>query len=409
MTDREILRSLAGEYAQAAAMERNHQNAQLYRALNRRQMIRPVVLIDEIPWSQLRMMEELREYCEGEKERRAERFFRRQLYRWKHFPCDMILTPFFPWPRHIQMGSFGIDIQADILAYDKGNNIVSHAYTDQIPDETAIEKLHVPDITLDEEADARDREWLESIFGDILPVRLTGLEYAAFFQPWDDIAQWRGVEPLLWDLIDRPEFTHALVEKILNVRLALLDKVEALHLLDNASPYLHSTAGLCDELPGDGHSGCLTRKNIWGRGAAQIFASVSPAMTEAFEIDYACRFFEGFGLLYYGCCEPLHHKIDILRRLPNLRKISITPWADVDSAADQIGCDYVMANKPNPAFLAVGRLDETVVEKEIRKALNACRRNGTSVELTLKDISSIHYNPANLDRWAQIAMRLVQE
>ena len=62
--------------------------------------------------------------------------------------------------------------------------------------------------------------------------------------------------------------------------------------------------------------------------------------------------------MYYGCCEPLDRKIDIVRKLPNLRKISITPWADVKRAAEQMGSDFVMARKPNPAMVAVPELDE---------------------------------------------------
>ena len=81
-------------------------------------------------------------------------------------------------------------------------------------------------------------------------------------------------------------------------------------------------------------------------------------MHEEFDIEYAREYFDGFGLVYYGCCEPLDRKIDIVRKLPNLRKISITPWADVKRAAEQMGSDFVMARKPNPAMVAVPELDE---------------------------------------------------
>ena len=406
MIDREILRGLAETYAEMARDQRNAENEKLFRAVNGKKMIRPVVLIDEIPWNQLADQEEMKMQCAGEKERAVEWFLRNQMYRYRHFPCDMILTPYIPWGRHIRVGSYGVEIHEDILAADKGNNIVSHAYIDQLPDEASIEKLHAPTIEVDEEADKRDEEWLNELIGDILPVRLTGLTYAGFYEPWDDIAMWRGAEKLLWDLIDRPEYTHALMEKLLSVRMEHFDCLEKMNLLDACGPYMHCTAGLADDLD---TSGRITRKNIWGRGAAQIFASVSPRMTEEFEIDYARRFFEGFGLVYYGCCEPLDKKIDIVKKLPNLRKVSITPWADADEAADRLGSDYVFAYKPNPAFVATETLDESAVEAEIRRALNACKRNGISCEFTLKDISSIHRNPKNLERWAEIAMKLVTE
>ena len=171
---------------------------------------------------------------------------------------------------------------------------------------------------------------------------------------------------------------------------------------------LHCTPGLVDELPGELSDGRVTRKNLWGRGTAQMFASVSPETHDEFEIEYAREFFDGFGLVYYGCCEPLHDKIDIVKKLPNLRKLSITPWANVRRAAEQIGGDYVLSRKPNPASVAVPRLDEEVLRRDILESLSICRETGTPCEFILKDISSVNYNPMNLTRWEQVVMETVR-
>lgn len=407
MSDRQIIRELAKKYHEIAMLDVQEEHRQLYYALHRKKPIRPVVLMDEIPWSQLEGAEELKLLCTGEKERRVETFLRRQMYKWNHFACDMIVEDCILWNRNIKIGSFGIDVEADILAFDGKNNIVSHQYTDQIPNEEALAKLHAPEITVNEEADRIDREWLEDMAGDILPIRMTGLEYVNYFEPWDNIAEWRGAEKLLWDLADDPDFMHAIVRKITDVRLEMLDKVEQMNLLEYRSPYIHCTPGLADELPGEIKDGKVTRKNIWGRGAAQIFAMVSPYMLEEFEIDYVKEFFKDFGLVYYGCCEPLDKRIDIIRQIPNLRKISITPWADVENGAAQIGSDFVMANKANPAYLATDSLDLDVIRKETRTTLNACRVNHTPVEIVLKDISSVSNHPEHLDNWAKTVMGMV--
>ena len=34
-------------------------------------------------------------------------------------------------------------------------------------------------------------------------------------------------------------------------------------------------------------------------------------------------------MTYNGCCEPLPNKIPVLKNVPNLRKVSVSPWADV--------------------------------------------------------------------------------
>ena len=130
-------------------------------------------------------------------------------------------------------------------------------------------------------------------------------------------------------------------------------------------------------------------------------------MHEEFDIAYMKKIMEPFGLVYYGCCEPLDKKIDILEQIPHLRKISITPWADIDNAAEVIGNRYVIANKPNPASVS-GHLDEDALRKEISCILSACKRNGCSFDMVLKDISSVGYDVQNLIRWDQRVMDMVR-
>jgi hypothetical protein len=120
--------------------------------------------------------------------------------------------------------------------------------------------------------------------------------------------------------------------------------------------------------------------------------------------------FKECGLLYYGCCEPMDLKIDILRkRFKNLRKISITPWADPQRAARNMGGDYVMAAKPNPAFVAMPEFNPHPVEQEITSYCEACREQGTPVEFVLKDISTIANNPANLTQWAATVQAVIDQ
>ena len=76
-------------------------------------------------------------------------------------------------------------------------------------------------------------------------------------------------------------------------------------------------------------------------GLAQMFSTVSPRMFKDFEIDYAARICERFGLVYYGCCDPLDRKMAEVRLIPNVRKVSMSPWTDQDLGASEIGTDYV--------------------------------------------------------------------
>lgn len=406
--DRQVLRALAGRLAEIAALPVQKETERLYRAVNGLQMIRPVVLLDELPWNQLNAGGELDLKCEDEYLRSVEQGMRRMLYKWDHCRGDMLVEPYYDLGREIHVGDMGITIKETTLAADRTNHIVSHAYVDQLSTMESLEMLHVPEITVDDDLTQERYALLDGIFGDILPVRVRGITGAGFYMPWDDLAMWRGVEPIYVDLYDDPELLHAFMRKYVDIRKELLRREEEMGLLDAHLPNLHCTPGLVDDLPGEIRGGKVTRANLWGRGTAQMFASVSPRMHDEFEIEYAKEFFDGFGLVYYGCCEPLHEKIDIVKKLPNLRKISITPWADVRRAAEQMGGDFVLSRKPNPASVAVAHLDEEALRRDILETLEICRENGTSCDFVLKDISGVHYNPMNLTRWEQVVMETVK-
>lgn len=403
--DEIILRKLAREYAIAAADERNFENRRLHTAVNDLKMIRPVVLISEIPFHELNFDGSLTLQCQDPVLRSAEEFLRKQLFQWKYFPADMILAPYFPVQKIMHSTGNGWTVSEEILATDSKNHIVSHEYHDLLADESALEQFHLPVVTYDKEATMAQYERIANAIGDILPVRLTG--HNSYFSTWDDIACYRGVTPLLMDLVERPEYTHQIVSKMTEYYISLSEQMEALGLYELEPLDIHCTSALNSTLPGEYDGGTVKRSQIWGRGMAQIFASVSKEMHEEFDIEYMKKIMEPFGLVYYGCCEPLDKKIDLIEKLPHLRKISITPWADIDNAAEVIGNRYVIANKPNPASVA-GKLDEDALRAEIGRILDACNRNGCSFDMVLKDISSAGYNVNNLIRWEQIVMEMVR-
>ena len=124
-------------------------------------------------------------------------------------------------------------------------------------------------------------------------------------------------------------------------------------------------------------------------------------MHEEFSLVYERPLLARFGLTYYGCCEPLHHKVKLMRTIPNLRKISISPKAKVRQAAEAIGRDYVLSIKPNPAELATDVFDEEAVRASLRETLAATA--GLAVEIILKDVSTIRGDARRLDQWAAIA------
>jgi hypothetical protein len=402
-----ILRSLAREYHEISQMGRYRRNLALHRAVNDNRMIRPVVLIDEVPWSEMNFDGSLTPVCPDGILRETEVFLRRMIYRHRHFPADMLVRPYIAVRKVVHDSGIGIVENGRVLATDLENHIVSHEYHDLLADERSLERLHPPVITYDRDETLRHWQAVGDALGDILPVRLEGVGYF-YTAPWDWISTYRGVEPLLYDLADRPEYSHRMVALLTDFECERLRQYEEQGLLDPEPCSLHCTTAAVSDLPSDGYAGGkFTRRDVWGRGAAQIFSSASAAMRLEFDIEYMKRTIGTCGLAYYGCCEPLDRAIDVVAKIPNLRKISVTPWADVRVAADAIAGRYVVAAKPNPAALAVPRLDHAQLRLEIGTILKACADSKCSCDIVLKDISTCHCRPENIFEWEHITMQLV--
>lgn len=407
MTQRDILRELASRYYQYACSEENCRNIMRHRRVNDLQGDRPIVLINEIPWQEMNLNGELTLQCEDERLRPVEQFFRREIYKWEHLRADMVLRPFLGVEKKISSSGNGVPIvYRDGGAH--GGAVKSHAFQTQFETLRDVEKLHLETITYHEEETVREYELLCGLLGDILPVKIVGVEsgYETACKIWDDISQYMSLDDILYGLIDDPELMHGLARRLMEIQLDVYRQYDELGLWECGAFYNHSTAALTGDLP----AACEhpTRKDVWGRGIAQIFSTVSPAMQEEYDLCYQQEALQGFGLVYYGCCEPLHHKLHIIEKIPNLRKISITPWADIDIAAEIMGKRYVVASKPNPALLSDGNLNEDALRGELGRILAACKRNGCSCDITLKDITTVGNRPEALFRWEQIAMEMVR-
>jgi hypothetical protein len=404
--DKETLRRLAGQVAEVAALPEQRETIALWKALNGLKPIRPMVMIDQIPWHEMDVDGELSVQTEGGLCRDIETQLRRVLYCWKHMRADMVVEPAVDIPKVIRGLDFGIGTVEETVAIDPTNDVVSHRYVDQLETEEDLLKIRAPQVVLDEEATARAEETAHEIFDGILDVRLQGV--FPMYTPWDRIVEWRSPQKLLLDLAVRPEFMHRLMSRLTAAYLSLLDQLEAQGLLGGAQPTIHCTGAFADELPAAGHDGqALRAGDLWTAGMAQIFAAVSPAMHQEFELAYAEAWYARFGLVYYGCCEPLDEKIDIVREIPHVRKISMSPWVDQERAAEQIGSDLVFSRKPNPAFLAGDTWSPGAVARDLSDTIEICERYGCPLELILKDISTVRYQPQRLWEWAEIAMRLV--
>jgi hypothetical protein len=264
-------------------------------------------------------------------------------------------------------------------------------------------------ITHDAELSACWLEQAKEIFGGILPLRQqphTRID----LDIWDRLSEYMGAEQIFIDLMERPEFIHKILERMTHSALEGIRQVNEMQIVDTSKNTCHCSVIYTDELlPDFGAGGAPSTKNTWGHATAQLFTSVSPAVSEEFDFYYTRQLAEHYGMLYYGCCDRLDHKLDLVHTLPNLKKVSCSPWSDREQFAEKLRKDVIMSNKPAPSFLSDDAMDCDAIAADFRRTCEAAKKNGLRVEMILKDVSTVRYQPGRLTDWANTAMKVVRE
>lgn len=215
----------------------------------------------------------------------------------------------------------------------------------------------------------------------------------------------RGIEQIMYDIYDHPNELHRLMGILRDGHLAKLDFLEenGLLSLNNDGTYVGSGGfGYTRELPQRDFDGKKVRTcDMWGFCESQETVYFSPEAFEEFVFQYQLPILERFGLNCYGCCEPLDPRWHVVKKAPRLRRVSVSPWANLAAMVENLGDRYIYSMKPNPAHLAVPHLDEEYIRKGLRETLQLIRN--CRVEVIMKDNHTIGRNPQNVIRWCQIA------
>jgi hypothetical protein len=401
-----VIRELAARTGEIAALPVQEEKRRLWRGLNALKPERPMVMIDQVCWNEMEIGDELTLQTSDPDCRYYEDILRHTLFQWKHFPVDRVVEPFINVPMAIHNSGFGIDVKEETLLTDATNSVTSHRYTNQFETVDDLEKVQMPIITHDPVETARRMEVAHTLFDGLLAVRPWG--YDPYLSLWDPISTWMGVENALYTIIDKPDLMHGLVERMTKGYLSMLDQLENNGLLCGPQSLIHCTGAYTDELPAPGYDPQKPRtQDIWMFGLAQMFSTVSPRMFKEYEVDYTQQICERFGLVYYGCCDPLDGKMKQVRMIPHVRKISMSPWANQARGAAEIQGEFVFSRKPNPAMLAFDHFDPEAVRQDLTNTRDLCVQHGCPLELILKDISTVRYEPERLFTWARVAMQVV--
>jgi len=395
--DRDVLRTLAGRVAELAARPIEDEKRRLWRAKNGLQPVRPIVMCDpENGWNEIILPSHLE--CTEELARGWEYGLRREIFWGEEMGDDRVVSGKFNVGWVATETDWGLS-----ESRHGGEHGGSNIWDAPVASYDLLDKLHAPTVTVDRTATEERRELAESILGDLLKVRVRsswfwtlGLTQTAVFL--------RGLEQFMLDMLDEPEGLHRFMSILRDGTMSRLDQLESqgLFSLNNDDSYVGSGGyGWVDELPAPGFDGHVRTQDMWALGESQETVGVSPDMFEEFIFPYQEPLLRRFGLVYYGCCEPVDKRWHIVKRLTNLRGVSVSPWSDMSVMAENLGTDYVYYWKPSPNLVSAPDFSEEFVRKTMREGFEKSR--GCHVAAILKDTHTICNEPSRVKAWARIA------
>lgn len=399
--DRQILRDLAKQYMEVC--ERQQKSRQLWHDFNSLKKVRPPVYC--MVFFATHMEDEIDVAippCETEEHHHELEYWLRSRLWASGIPDDSMYDPWYTVeaPRRMpSCGNWGIEREITADKDGKGWRCMS-----VVKDVEDLKKLvATPHEVLEKDCE-KTRE-LRDIIGDILPVHESR---STIYPIWggtdlsESAGALLGLQELLFALYEKPQLVHGLMGFMRDAVIANLKQGEKAGDWSLADQQNYSSPAFIDCLPEAAPNSYGAKlKDLWFFTHAQEFEGVGPDQHEEFLLNYQLPIMELFGQVNYGCCETLHHKIDLLRKIPNLRRILAGPRADLKRSAEQIGRDYCISWRPNPASMVSQGFDPDNVRKQIRQALRDSK--GCNVEIVLKELLTVEGDLSRLFKWAQIA------
>ncbi len=428
--DRAILRDLASRYAEVAGAARMDELRELWRGYCAGERTRVPILLDIGLWNAwakelfpLGAME-----CEDSFLRAHERNLRFALLH-ASLGDDTVFEPWYTiqavhsppdsavWGipyRRDETSRTGEHRSADNVALNlDDHDAIGTAYHlhPVLETEDDLQRLSKPVFVIDEEETDRRRELLEESFGGELVVHVDRGPFLKGFSAdiSTTMARLRGLEEMMVDMYERPEWLHQLAALLRDGILEHQDACEAAGDLSYAAGFNQAMPYHRDLPDPKPNSYGARRGELWAFFAAQEFTDVSPAMHEEFLLAYQRPIMERWALVSYGCCENLTRKIDMLRSVKNLRRIGVTPYADLSSCAEQIGADFLLSWRPGPTDLVCSQFDEKLIRERLGDGVAVCRENDNRFDIMLKDVEALAAGPESLRRWVEIARETAEE
>ena len=326
---------------------------------------------------------------------------------------DKVVSPYFPLDWAIEHEPYGLPVVREHAKDGEGRSlgfIDLHPIHDLVLD---LPRLQPSRSSVDREKTLDWKNLVEETLGDILPVRMQNRSLDWYCTPSQRIVELMGLQNMMYAMVDEPDAMHELYAAIVADTRRFIDWLEQEELLtlNNANDYVGSGSyGFTAELPSpDRKPGRVTSLDLWGNLNSQETVGISPSMFHEFVYPYYKEMASWFGLVYYGCCEPVHEIwTDSIRHLHGLRKVSVSAWCDEAAIGESLRSGKVIySRKPSPNFIGVGTvMDEEAFADSIDATLKAAR--GCPLEFIQRDVYTLSGDISKAGREVRIIRERIE-
>jgi hypothetical protein len=413
--DRQVLRELAAKWRELASLPVMEQRKRLWKAVHDLKAERPVILFETAWIDGYVGDEELR--CEDPFLRSAEKNMRITLRQAEELNDDLVVEPYYRLGWRMAFSDYGVPVSI----HSSINQSIAYTFNFPIRSPADAAKLRPRSFSVDRAETLRRKAVLEDTMGDILPVVLGN--YDPFVYEFDvgefgdlgftgtfflgltwQLYRFIGNQGLLYWVYDAPDAIHRLMSYMLDDRIRLFEFLEREGVLsantDNqmAGPRSY---GYVSDLPAPDPQRPATLKNLWAWAESQESESISPAMYREFFLPYLAKLCERFGLVYYGCCERVDDRLEmILDAIGNLRSVSVSGWSNLARTAEMLGKKYVYSRKPVPAHISGPNPDWNLLQKDMKDTYAVAR--DCNLELLFRDVYTVCGDRSRLRRWVDM-------
>jgi hypothetical protein len=397
--DRRTLRSLASRWMELASLPIMAERKRLWTALKNLQPERPMVLFEV--WTlgdHFVHRDELQ--CSDPHLRAVELTMQRYIRQVEEVGDDLVLEPCWRMFWQVEASNYGVEI-IKLKASDAHQDTIAYAFNHPIRTPQDVALLKARHWKVKRHETLHTCELLNDAFGDILPVQIAGM--GGFWNAMTaDLFKLIGNDNLLLWMYDAPEALHTIMAYLLDDRNAYYRWLESEGVLGLNNPdFIGSgSPGYTTILPQPGYSGQARLKDLWVWMESQETSMISPRLFGEFFLPFMAKVANLFGLVYYGCCEPVHDRWDrIISAMPNIRAVSVSPWCDQYGMAEKLGRTCVFSRKPKPWLISEHTPDWVSIQKDLNETFEAARDN--CLEIIYRDVYQVSHR-THLRRWVEM-------